>query len=1639
MNDKEERTRPGVSEGRGPKCDPAAPAALRTGGNDPRKPSAATEPTEARLRELRSPWQSEQLGDKEQLQVSTSLQGAGAGDYFPAQKAEQELGFWEVGQAQAVVQQGRQNTDGEEGLLMRKETLIPNYPATGAVVSAESSIARPETREVYSLQVGAVVRGDEVTPAQRQGAPAACPLVPELPFDPPDLLLVPKLDEPLKQCVPGNDYRDPMRSEMLGTTSEKDEPISQRELQKEDELLSAEPSSLKQGEEQESAVMTESQKGKASSNEIVIADVSAGKSVLSVTERVTSPTQDHSLEGNRLLLEDYALSGSSSRSTELNQKGAESVNLTEEQNKTRVDSGSPARSDVAERQLLSSLGIHNEDAKEIQLGHGLEAPSPCAKAPAGELKEGAVGKSLNVEGDLGSPEDHSQSLGCGAEQQPGGKKAATLGALESRGSSVLCPRAQCPLGCACCHAKDTAPGQPGRHGAEEVCSAGAHSSLLLHPENNGVMLSGQGEAWEKAGEAVLGIDCQTAGQGEPESSRKAGGSMETSTSNPELQGLNEVVEMEGCAAGHAEEQAAAAGHGEEHGKMQHCFEGSTGLVPGTECQAAVLTPAWQEQVAAESHCDAQMATAETLPAEVGTAEPVPAHMEGGGSDSTEGSKRPSESDKHSSLECSLEDPSKCDELSPSETLQGSPGGLRVSADIPSALPHVEQIEKLVISNAGLEHQAHQSALLTAMRADDQKHKDGPPNFQQLSVLTDPNSASEMPPNMTKGALLGPAAFQCGSSMAEGKEEDESSAEMFAAAPTLQHLQNISGVTVLHLQDCTEQNKTDLGAEESCCSKQNSNKPKQGNNSLISASQREEARQSDTVCKESDKNEGPVSICGMKGSAGESHAVDALPGTQDSASATNIQQALPCKPEIESTSDSAGRSDPQTASPGIKRETWLVKSSEEMEGVSAAGGLTQRVGITEMSVEDDAGVEEMSNMESAKGLGAEGCPLLPQAHGEVIPAGESHKSSCMQQASEEPGLCQANFTAPSALTSAFHHLSQQAGSNAESDTEGGSLNNKLEAIECQNIQSNTHGQIAAGPQVSVHSPGAGTGKAAKAENSSAGDVGGDGGGVQGQGVQGDGGTETLNVGQSAGNLSQFNSEKLKKELSAIKSKETKGDVNFKEQQSDSSAELLLAAPALEGKLLSLSSAGKQGSCNEEIATHICADDKYGEILEKAGNAELGEGVLKENKDRRRAESGACKQPAESPAKEHEAVPCLSLGSSLPDFREHISQIFRQTVRSTLSAELPQLPAESHAGCMQSPAAEGTVQLCGAGNFLGSVEVGMVSKSPLRAGGSELPLALCTAPGSLQQDTVAGLQAEGSRQPGLGRVPCSEGSANIACVLENLQKANAEHPESSGMEGEAGLCAGGVEPASLMGLEEKKHGLMASDGAAAENFHLEEKQQPSTASIPTVEDSEDATPTKSSMTECSTELPEDGASCHSEQCPGPEPGEEESGCSGLDAATSISDVATSAPVPGDSYSCEKPPDNVSMSPGEIQELGTHSNFTHSTEVQSDTQVMLDDQGKKECMGASEGPQQEERGAVRELMDYLKNEASQDGCMHTDSQAGSSDVMEGDVRESCDTVLSSAETGTGKPGAIPEMGTEKPGDIPEMGTERPEDNSE
>ncbi|XP_029817867.1 transforming acidic coiled-coil-containing protein 2 isoform X4 [Manacus vitellinus] len=557
----------------------------------------------------------------------------------------------------------------------------------------------------------------------------------------------------------------------------------------------------------------------------------------------------------------------------------------------------------------------------------------------------------------------------------------------------------------------------------------------------------------------------------------------------------------------------------------------------------------------------------------------------------------------------------------------------------------------------------------------------------------------------------------------------------------------------------------------------------------------------------------------------------------------------------------------------------------------------------------------------------------------------------------------------------------------------------------------------------------------------------------QSFQGDGDRsfalpETLNVGQRTGNLSQFNSEKLKKEISAIKSKKTKSELNFKEQQSDSSAESLLALPTPEGKLLSLSSS--QEGCNEEIATNICVDDKQGEILKKPGNTEKVEELSKENNNKTRPDISISKQSAENSGKEHEALTCSSLdiGSSIPDFREHISQIFKKTVHSTLSAELPQLLPENHAGSKQSPVAKDTAELCGAENFSEPNRAGKgAPEGTSEAEGQELSLATETScraaegKSPQQENTVAELPpaslqvTEENRQPSscLEVVPGLDGATPAERALGNLQKPD-KPTESSGMEREEGVCAGGVDPEPLISLEIKKQGPASFDGAAAENFpaYSDSQRRPAGAVIPAGDtrqrDREDAAATEGNNLIAGRGAEpvssEEDVSLASERCQDPKPNEQEGSEHGdPDAAKSISDMAASTLVPGGSYSQGKLSDSFNVSPEGNRETHVHGNFMGDIKSQDDMQVVQDDAVNRKCLETFENSrdaQQEKNVTVHGLIDYLKNEVSQDDCVQTDSKVESSSMTEGDAKENSDTVISTAKAGNEKTGDVPETGT-------------------
>ncbi|XP_030343344.1 transforming acidic coiled-coil-containing protein 2 isoform X2 [Strigops habroptila] len=256
----------------------------------------------------------------------------------------------------------------------------------------------------------------------------------------------------------------------------------------------------------------------------------------------------------------------------------------------------------------------------------------------------------------------------------------------------------------------------------------------------------------------------------------------------------------------------------------------------------------------------------------------------------------------------------------------------------------------------------------------------------------------------------------------------------------------------------------------------------------------------------------------------------------------------------------------------------------------------------------------------------------------------------------------------------------------------------------------------------------------------------------------------------------------------------------------------------------------------------------------------------------------------------------------------------------------------------------------------------------------------------------------------------------------------------MEGEEGVCVSGVDPESLISLGIKKQGPASFGGAAAENFPAcsDSKQQPAGAVTSTGDaqkrDLEDAATADGNnlITECNTEpvSSEEDVNLPTEQCQDPKANEQEkSEYSDADVAKSISDMAASTLVPGGSDNHEKLPGNFNASPGGNQETHVHSSFMHDSKSQNDVQVIQDDPVNRKCLETLENQQdaqQEEKGTVRGLIDYLKTEVSRDDCLQTDSTVESSNMTEGDVKENSDMVLSTTKSGNIKTEDIPETGT-------------------
>ncbi|XP_024072769.2 transforming acidic coiled-coil-containing protein 2 isoform X7 [Terrapene carolina triunguis] len=906
----------------------------------------------------------------------------------------------------------------------------------------------------------------------------------------------------------------------------------------------------------------------------------------------------------------------------------------------------------------------------------------------------------------------------------------------------------------------------------------------------------------------------------------------------------------------------------------------------------------------------------------------------------------------------------------------------------------------------------------------------------------------------------------------------------------EHLQNISDLKVATLQDCTQQNKTDLEAERNRFSRQISSKPKQENNSLISVSQHEEACQDDAFSKESDINEQPDSICKTADNTNVSSAgaTDCIPGAQNSISVTDIPQTSLTDIEITCSDDDSednkyekNKNDTQIpSSENLEKMRSLVKGSvlETKKDLTSDSELIPKVENLKLNFERDSSITETSNQKVDANSGAKENPSALQEYREVAPNNSSYTLNCIKKAENEhlPASSETEeFPILSTSTFALDHHSEasQQPENCKNDgIVGVLLNNKLVVKTCQNVlEVASDLQITADATVPVHlkdiSPGIistadqNSTEAAHLENTSMKET-----SIPGQSFQCEGESispilDSADAGQFAGNLTQFNFEKLKKEISAIKTKGTKSDVNFKAQESDSSTEPLFSLPSLGERLLSLSSAGKQEGCIEEIATNICVDDKYRKILENSGSAEKTENVLKENNSITKTKINISKETAENCEREND-VPSsrtFGAGASFPDFREHLSKIFEKPVRNALNTELPPLSSEIYASSGQSPVVKDIPVLQSAENFSepntvgegvdGSINnTGQESDSEIER--QELPLdseIFSKEKSAQQEDMLRELKLpenEEHKQPGTfseKKVSKLDGSKSVELPLTNLRKLDnkTESTKGSQMEREEGTHTSSVNAGVLVDQEIEKLESASSDGTKAANLtaSYDNKDQPT---IPGTSSEDTGTVQKNDLESAAIPEAEECnliVQCNAEsedlisyenQCQDFMPNEQKKSkdCE-PSTVNGTCNMSASPIVQGDIFKAEVKRDDLRLLSGEIQEKSTHNNLVHEIKPQDDTYMMLDALGSRKCLeilGNLQDSQQGKEATIHGLIDHFKNELSHDDHSQADFKHELSSVTKRDVKEESDTMFSTAVAEASI------CGNEQLGDTPETG---------
>lgn len=1622
----------------------------------------------------------EQLTDQREAHVIPLPRSKEERDYCITQETSQEAGLLDVADGeQAVIKLGGHSTDGAGSLLMKEGTVIPIYPTTGGpdnenygIVADGQSVVKFSAAVDEGRKDAAISQGNKLSQVSPEKSGEQCETSPPVPISPCSpssvsmisLLQENRRDSPLEIECPDQDSSK--KSETLFVTG--------RGSRNKDVLARSELPSVPwlpaENEKQKAGTLFEHITDPASSNEIIKGACVSGKAIpLSDPENLVNVLKEDSITEKRLSLgegeKDFTYK---SKLPELIKK----EHTVSEENKDFSLGGSrnednpvftsPATPERTNQGALLTFDIlRGQDSPDTKWDDFWSSFTNSSQKDASSTTlETDIGSEFN----LNTPEDHSPALSQGPERE----EAITH---KREGKGLLFEEARHLPGEKCSWSddllkpttEDTTLSLSAENTAEKVCLANVYGSLLLRSENNAVMQNKRDGAWEHtvAERRDRELGSRAAHEIISEGREAFDEKIPVPTAELECLGSNQGTGIAECISlGKSKFQVDIAQP--ESKKHSFMLDNDAVCVPVTvaEQSSAVSVRGSYESGPEEYNTEMKskanhITLAQKSESKLESLEQVhqeQATEENDGSVKADSSGSPTVSPSMVEtgsqelalifgdlFDSSLREPNYPPKSNDGEAYSGT---------IPSETTDVQQMVDVLIPslkagqkdspmplaselsnqqhNANMELSRLETDNLKTITAPDEQESHGTSSQGEHPMeLSKTNSHKEQYESEIKGpeaTMHSPQTVLCGQEM----KPHDSTAVPGENTPFL----SIPGSGGEVVQDDNLQTQTDPKAEESCHNKELLSKfmQEEVSTSLISDSLHEEAGLDEAFAKESVTDELMGGLWGMAESTNESHpgVTACIPGPEKIASA--VPQTLVTDFKITSADHN---------SEGNRTERNLLSEAKEL-GKNSATEIKENTSLVdEIFMNDSCGkvcVERDVSIIAAENAGAQEYPLVLPKHTDTASSSTSYKTNCIQRTEVLPAGSPAELIDCSTfLLSCDQHtrVSQQPANCMNDGIVGDLQKDELEITVCQDILGPSPDlQVAPVAAVSIYVGDTLTEKCSTDQRSPEAlhsgsipseTVPGKVPVICNQGFQSEESVLTFQdsaeMGQSEGNLFLFNFKKLQTEISAIKTKGARSDVNFKAQQYDSSVESLLSLSSLEERLLSLSSLSKQAGCNEDIATNVTRkDDKRSETVENPENVEKSKCVSVEDFSIPQLEIDVPKQSAGTAEKEQEASTPKAFGIGLFDFREHISKIFEKTVRSSLAVDLPHPPAENGACETDSPLlmerleSKSTLKAVDGSN--GELENDQNTEGamlPFETGIINNVTKEKTAQEELATDTQEYcLPGDSSEEISVKECCSSAGSLTNLQMLDRKLKSSS----NSQVKAEGSECVWSISSNS------------ASDQEFLEKLQSSHSYIPETVSLSP--DSDNKLPVRSAAasevvlkSDFDSTITADAKEGNLIRLGGAEPAlakeqmmhygdqcryqrEEEENKEG---AVNLGDMSASPPFLDDPCECKLQTEQSGLLLSENKKEATWSDLLDNDTLQDETCITMDALGSTECLLM---PVQEQGSdiAMHGLVDYLKNEVHLDDYSPGDGNRPSR-ARKGCEAETNDTTLSTAET--------------------------------